>query len=63
MACSNDILIVNSTIVCSNYLQQQAARILAEVDAKFDMFMEEKQQVIGYVAKTKTNKKLTKGLH
>lgn len=60
MACSNDILIVNSTIVCSDYLQQQAAKVLAEVDAKFDLFMLEKQQVINYVAKAKTNKKLTR---
>lgn len=53
---SNTILIVNDVVVCNDYLQQKACQILTEVDAKFDKFLEEKQQVINFVANKKKQK-------
>lgn len=53
MACSNTILIVGNTIVCNNYLQQQATKILAEVNHELDSFMLFKQQLANDVINTK----------
>jgi hypothetical protein len=53
MACSNTILIVDNNVVCNNYLQQQAARVLAEVDHELNSFMLFKQQLASDVINTK----------
>jgi hypothetical protein len=53
MACSNTILIVGNTVVCNNYLQQQATKVLAEVNHELDSFMLFKQQLASDVINTK----------
>jgi hypothetical protein len=53
MACSNTILIVDNNVVCNNYLQQQAARVLTEVDHELNSFMLFKQQLASDVINTK----------
>lgn len=46
---SNTIVIVDKKIVNKTYLQQKANILLAEIDAKFDMFIDWKQQLLAEI--------------